>query len=113
MAEEYSADRVRLRNAIQQIAQLSEMGEHLMARFTQGLTETTRWYGEDDDFAREIGPQARRETQGTLDTGRSVVAAVSAVTDGTNTNLKNINETQGNNLEGILSNANKQHGGRR
>ncbi|MFI5998688.1 hypothetical protein ACIBAC_43475 [Streptomyces sp. NPDC051362] len=113
MAEEYVADPGRLRNAIRQIEQVGELIENAVSEFVNAQSATAGWYGKDDRFAQQVGPQAKRESQVTIKTGESVVSAVASVINGTSANIKNIVETQENNLEAITNSAGKQHGGRR
>ncbi|MER5600175.1 hypothetical protein FNH09_18090 [Streptomyces adustus] len=99
----YYAEPDRLAAGVRQIDQISTLAHEMLRDFTMGLNATVGWPGHDDSFAEEVIPQEKRERTMAVDTGTSLVEAVTGVADGTLANLDNIRTTQSGVLDSINS----------
>ncbi|MFD5625956.1 MULTISPECIES: hypothetical protein [unclassified Streptomyces] len=99
----YYAEPDRLVAGVRQIDQISTLAHEMLRDFTMGLNSTVGWPGHDDSFAKEVIPQEKRERTTAVDTGTSLVEAVTGVADGTLANLDNIRTTQSGVLDSINS----------
>ncbi|MFE0489233.1 hypothetical protein [Streptomyces griseoaurantiacus] len=86
------------------ITQARELGKDVrgMARDFVAATEpTSSWYGVDDDFAREAGPQARKDVQYVVDALGAIGDAFTGIVEGHLQELHGIRGAQGQAMDDI------------
>ncbi|KAB1140862.1 hypothetical protein F7R91_34565 [Streptomyces luteolifulvus] len=108
----YIADPNRLRTAIRQIEEISEMARDIVRDFAGEVARTQGWPGRDDSFAREVLPSERKERESALETGENIAGAGEQIALSTLENLDNIEGTQLGALEGIQAELHRGRPGR-
>ncbi|MGW0832704.1 hypothetical protein [Streptomyces prunicolor] len=101
MSNAYSASPAALIAGTRQIEQISQLANDMINEFITDVSSTSGWPGHDDDFAKQMKPQEKKERDGSVDTGSSLSEAIVSIGDGTLTNLKSVLGTQNGVLDAI------------
>ncbi|ANW21399.1 hypothetical protein [Streptomyces clavuligerus] len=97
----FEADPARLSAFITDAHTLCKQLRHVADNFAALVAPTSMWYGVDDDYAKEMGPQAHRE-RGYVQSGLNLVAdGFGASIEGHFAALRKVSATQSQNLDDI------------
>jgi hypothetical protein len=101
MSNAYSASPPALVAGTRQIEQISRLANEMINEFITDVSSTSRWPGDDDDFAKQMRPAEKQQREGSVEAGSSLSEAIVSIGDGTLTNLKSVLGTQNGVLDAI------------
>ncbi|MET9481587.1 hypothetical protein [Streptomyces sp. NPDC006638] len=93
----YSGDYEGIRGLSRHIADASRTGEEIGPRFDTDSSAYEGCWGEeggDDEFANQVGPQARKEREMVLDTLLSITSGYRALVDAVDAEAENVRRPQ-------------------
>ncbi|MES4902273.1 MULTISPECIES: hypothetical protein [unclassified Streptomyces] len=90
--EAYEADPARLQAMIGEIQAIAKQARELPGGFTSALQPTRRWYGIDDEFAKETGVKYEQTVEGVADTFSAISDCIIGVVEG---RLQELQEVRG------------------
>ncbi|QDY80311.1 hypothetical protein [Streptomyces qinzhouensis] len=97
----FEADPARLSAFISEARSLAKRFQQVANDFPAAVAPTSMWYGVDDEYAREMGPQADREYEYVQDGLNLVAEGFGGSIDGHFLALQKITSTQSQNLDDI------------
>ncbi|MFE0423169.1 hypothetical protein [Streptomyces sp. NPDC058953] len=97
----FEADPARLSAFISEARTLAKRLKGVANDFPAAVAPTSMWYGVNDEYAQEAGPQADREYQYVLDGLNLVAEGFDGSVEGHFAALRKINSTQSENLDDI------------
>ncbi|MFJ3671525.1 hypothetical protein ACIPSE_34190 [Streptomyces sp. NPDC090106] len=103
MASSFEANPYLTRRGAQVLADIADHANALVNALEHHRTTLTGWAGVDDDYAREVGPQIKRNYRQTLDSGRQVAEAIVSVVGNTVGTAKQVERAQNEAYDGIAA----------
>ncbi|MEU3599343.1 hypothetical protein ABZ714_11515 [Streptomyces sp. NPDC006798] len=97
----FEADPARLSAFISEARTLAQRLKRVANDFPATVEPTSMWYGINDDYAQETGPQAEREFRYVMDGLNLVAKGFEGSVEGHFAALRKINSTQSENLDDI------------
>ena len=101
MSDRYYGDPNRMQNGIDELTEIAEFTKGITAEFLDQIIGTSSWPGEDDEYAKKMKPQERKERQNAKETLQSIRDAIVGITEGTQQNVDTMERIRDDSLEEI------------
>ncbi|MDQ0988455.1 hypothetical protein [Streptomyces sp. V2I9] len=118
MSNRYYANPNRIEAGTRQLEAIAELARKMTSDFLIESNGTSTWPGVDDDFAKQVRPQEKKDREATRETCEALGKAVAGISRGTLENVKSMHALRGETLGNIakqdsrISDANGGHGRR-
>ncbi|GGR83532.1 hypothetical protein GCM10010269_23320 [Streptomyces humidus] len=103
MASSFEANPYLTRRGAQILADIAEHANALVNDLAHYKPMLTGWAGEDDDYAKQVGPNIRKSYRQTLSSGQQVTQAIVSVVDNTAGSGRHVERAQDEAFEGIAA----------
>ncbi|MEU8824661.1 hypothetical protein [Streptomyces sp. NPDC048636] len=93
--DKFEADPGRLQSFLDENERFAKQAASLGSDFTSALEPYSDWYGIDDDFANEVGPEYRKSVKSVTETFNAIGQAIAGISGGRLQEIMGIKKAQG------------------